>query len=86
MDKKVTIYTFETCPFCTRAKRLLSNKGVEFEEIEISNNQQKLKDLEKITNSGTVPQIFVNDDFIGGCDDIVQLHKDGKFDDIFKLN
>ncbi|MTI48409.1 glutaredoxin 3 [Sporosalibacterium faouarense] len=84
MAKKVVIYTFETCPFCKRAKRLLNNKGIDFKEIEISDDDAKLDELEQQTGCSTVPQIFVNDKFIGGCDDIIQLYKDGKFDEVFK--
>lgn len=83
--KKVIIYTFETCPFCIRAKRLLNNKGIEFTEIDITNEKYKLYELKTKTNSSTVPQIFIDDEFIGGCDDIVELHKKGKFDEIFIL-
>lgn len=82
--KDVKIFTWKTCPFCTRAKRLLNNKEVQFTEIDISNDEEKLKELKSKTNCGTVPQIFVDDNFIGGCDDIVSLHKQGKFDSIFK--
>ncbi|WP_130806422.1 glutaredoxin 3 [Senegalia massiliensis] len=85
MSKKVTIYTFSTCPYCIRAKRLMDNKGVKYEEIEISNNNEKLEELKQRTNSATVPQIFINDRFIGGCDDIVELHKKGEFDKVFGI-
>lgn len=85
MTKNITIYTFNTCPYCKRAKRLMDNKGVEYEEIEISNDREKLEELKKKTNSGTVPQIFVDDKFIGGCDDIVELHKKGEFDEVFGI-
>lgn len=84
MNKKVKIYTFKTCPFCIRAKRLLDNKGIDYEEIDISNQKDKLEELEAKTNSSTVPQIFVNDEFIGGCDNIVELHKKDEFDRVFK--
>lgn len=83
MKKEVVIYTFDTCPYCIRAKRLLKNKGVDFKEIDITNKRDKLNELKLKTNCSTVPQIFVNDKFIGGCDDIVALHKNGNFDDIF---
>lgn len=82
--KKVVIYTFNTCPFCVRAKRLMDNKGVSYEEIDITTDRDELKKLEKSTQCATVPQIFVNDEFIGGCDDIIKLHKEDKFDGIFK--
>ena len=83
MSKKVVVYTFETCPFCVRVKRLLDNKGVSFKEIDITNDNNKLNELKSVTSCGTVPQIFVDDKFIGGCDDVVTLHKEGKFDEIF---
>jgi len=83
MSKKVVVYTFATCPFCVRVKRLLNNKGVEFTEIEISGDTNKLNELEQQTGCSTVPQVFVDDKFIGGCDDVVNLHKEGKFDPIF---
>lgn len=82
--KKVVIYTFDTCPYCIKAKRLMDNKGVEFEEIDITKRREELDTLKKKTNCGTVPQIFVDDNFVGGCDDVVKLNTDGKFDSIFK--
>ncbi|WP_432663875.1 glutaredoxin 3 [Wukongibacter baidiensis] len=83
MKKEVVIYTFDTCPYCIRAKRLLNNKGVNFKEIDITNRREVLSELKEKTDCSTVPQVFVNDKFIGGCDDIVGLHKRGEFDDIF---
>ncbi|WP_432408582.1 glutaredoxin 3 [Wukongibacter sp. M2B1] len=83
MKKEVVIYTFDTCPYCIRAKRLLNNKGVDFKEIDITNERERLKELKKKTNCSTVPQVFVNNKFIGGCDDIVNLHRNGEFDTIF---
>lgn len=84
MSKNVVIYTFKTCPFCIRAKRLMDNKGIDYEEIDISNQKEKLEELEAKTSCSTVPQIFVNDEFIGGCDNIVELHKKDEFDRVFK--
>ncbi len=84
MNKEVVIYTTATCPFCIRAKKLLEGEGIEYTEIDITNKQDKLDELETVTNCSTVPQIFVEDKFIGGCDDIVALHKKGNFHEIFK--
>lgn len=84
MNKEVVIYTFKTCPYCIKAKDLLKDEGIDFKEVEISRERSKLDELEKDTGCSTVPQVFVNNDFIGGCDDIVALHKEGKFDKIFK--
>lgn len=84
MKKEVVIYTWKTCIFCIRAKRLLSKKGVEYTEIQIGDDINKLRELETRTGSGTVPQIFVDGNYIGGCDDIVNLHRRDKFDIVFK--
>ncbi len=84
MKKEVEIYTFNTCPYCMKAKKILKDEGIEYREIDITGQRDKLKDLELITNSSTVPQIFVDNNFIGGCDDIVALHDNGDFDKIFK--
>lgn len=84
MSKNITIYTFKTCPFCIKSKELLSKEKVDYTEIEISNQKYKLDELEEKTGIGTVPQIFVNERFIGGCDDLLELHRNGKFDEIFK--
>lgn len=83
MSKEVIVYTFETCPYCVKVKRLLDNKGVKFKEVEISGQDDKLAKLKDKTGCGTVPQVFVDDTFIGGYDDVFKLHKEGKFDHIF---
>ena len=74
----VTIYTKSWCGYCTRAKSLLARKNVPFTEFEISNDQA-LRD-EMIARSGgrtTVPQIFLGDTHVGGCDDLVALDRAG---------
>ncbi|RVT93341.1 glutaredoxin 3 [Sphingomonas crocodyli] len=78
---KVEIYTKQYCPYCTRAKALLSQKGVDFEEYDISMGGPKRAEMLERSNGGsTVPQIFVNDQHLGGCDDIVALDRQGKLD------
>lgn len=84
MKRNVVIYTFSTCPYCIKAKELLKNKEVDFTEIDITNQRDKLNELKEKTNCSTVPQIFINDKFIGGCDDIITLHKEGSLDEILK--
>jgi len=78
---KVEIYTKFTCGYCFRAKTLLKNKGVDFAETDISMDAAKREEM--IQRSGgrtTVPQIFVNDQHIGGSDDLVSLEHSGKLD------
>ncbi len=84
MTKKVEIYTWRTCPYCVRAKGLLESEQVEYTEYEISGDRNKLKELKKQTGSGSVPQVFVDGKFMGGCDEITALHRNGEFDKVFK--
>ncbi len=81
--KKVIIYCWTYCPYCNKAKALLEDKGIAYEEIIIDNDAAALKSLQLKTGSGTVPQIFVDDVFIGGCDELYQLDNRGKFDEVF---
>ena len=82
---KVIIYTKEHCPYCVRAKQLLDSKKVSYEEIRIDLHPE-LRD-EMIERSGgrrTVPQIFINDQAIGGCDDMFELEKKGQLNPLLK--
>ncbi|AXF78187.1 glutaredoxin 3 [Erwinia tracheiphila] len=69
----VEIYTKATCPFCHRAKALLSQKGVSWREIAIDGDAEKREEMIERSGRTTVPQIFINDRHIGGCDDIFAL-------------
>lgn len=78
---KVIIYTTQFCPYCVQAKRLLKQKGVAFEEIDVSNNAELRRGMvEKAGGRMTVPQIFVNDKWIGDCDGIYALDRQGQLD------
>ena len=80
---KVEIYTKMMCPYCTRAKKLLSDKGVAFEEYDISmGGPRRAEMLERAPGRSTVPQIFVGDAHIGGCDDLMALDRGGKLDSL----
>lgn len=78
MVKKVTIYTAPYCPHCKRAKDLLRSKGVVFEEIDVTQNEQKRAEAEEKTGWQTVPMIFIGEEFIGGADDLFSLEDQGK--------
>ncbi|EAW37374.1 glutaredoxin 3 [Lyngbya sp. PCC 8106] len=81
MAAQVEIYTWSTCPFCLRAKSLLKNKGVDFTEYVIDGDEEARDKMAKRANGGrSVPQIFINDQHIGGCDDIHALDAQGKLD------
>ena len=78
---KIEIYTKAYCPYCARALALLRDKGVAFEEYDISMGGPKRAEmLQRANGSTTVPQIFVDDRHLGGCDDVVALDRAGKLD------
>ncbi|MFY0614729.1 MAG: glutaredoxin 3 [Hyphomicrobiaceae bacterium] len=78
---KITIYTSMWCPYCTMAKRLLNEKGAEFEEIDVTMNASKrAKMVERAGGRTSVPQIFVGDTHVGGCDELHALDAQGKLD------
>lgn len=82
----VTIYTGIACSFCDRAKLLLSQKGVEFEEINVALDPDQRPIMMKRANGGrSVPQIFIGDMHVGGCDDLYALERAGKLDDLLAL-
>lgn len=82
--KKVKIFTWSYCPFCVEAKDILKDKNIEFEEVVIDRDQKALDELEDKTNCSTVPQIFVEDEFIGGCDYLKDLISNSEFEKVFK--
>ena len=79
--KPVTIYTKNYCPYCHRAKALLTSKGVAFEEIDVTTDPEGQKAMSvRAGGRTTVPQIFIGDTHIGGCDDLHALDAAGKLD------
>ena len=78
--KKVTIYTTNVCPFCVRAKALLKKKSVDFKEIDVSDEDARADMMKKTGGARSVPQIFIGEEHIGGCDDLYALDKDNKLD------
>jgi glutaredoxin 3 len=77
----VEIYTSPLCGYCHAAKRLLTQKGVEFSEIDVLANPDRKPEMIQRANGGrTVPQIFVGDVHVGGCDDLFALERAGKLD------
>ena len=78
---KIVIYTADNCPYCTMAKRLLDSKGLSYSEINIANDSEKRKALmQKSGGQRTVPQIFINDQHIGGYSDLSKLSMQGKLE------
>lgn len=78
---KVEVYTTDYCPYCVRAKQLLDVKGVDYTEVDVSGDDDaRIKLVEKAQGRRTVPQIFINDQPIGGFDDMRALEESGKLD------
>jgi glutaredoxin 3 len=81
MAATVEIYTWSTCPFCIRALNLLKSKDVEFTEYCLDSDEPGRDQMAKRSQGRrSVPQIFINDQHIGGCDDIHALDRQGKLD------
>ncbi len=77
----VEIYTWSTCPFCMRAKALLNKKGVQFTEYCIDGDNVAREQMATRANGRrSLPQIFIDNQHIGGCDDLYALERQGKLD------
>ncbi len=75
----VKMYTTAVCPYCIRAKQVLKAKGVEqIEEVRIDENPEQRAQMMEITGRRTVPQIFIGDTHVGGCDDLIALDQRGE--------
>ena len=80
----IIVYSKNFCPYCDRAKNLLNRKGAKYEERNIDGNAEELKKLFDKTGMKTLPQIFIDDNLIGGFDDMNALDKLGKLDPLIK--
>lgn len=77
--KKVVIYTTSSCPYCLRAKTLLERKHIEYEEINVEDNEELKQEMTtKAGGRKSVPQIFIADHHVGGCNDLYELDGQGK--------
>ncbi|MGC9368529.1 MAG: glutaredoxin 3 [Paracoccaceae bacterium] len=83
--KPVELYTTPTCGFCMMAKRLLSQKGVSFSEIDVAREPERRQEMMTRANGGyTVPQIFIGETHVGGCDELYALERSGKLDPLLQ--
>ncbi len=81
--RPVTVYSSMWCPYCHRAKQLLSRKGVAFEEIEVDGAPTLRAEMARRAHGGqTVPQIFIGETHVGGCDELYALEEAGKLDQL----
>ena len=81
---EVIVYSSDYCPYCVRAKQLLANKGVAFEEIKVDGKPQVRAAMAQKAGRTSVPQIWIGERHIGGCDDLFALERAGKLDAMLK--
>ncbi len=81
----VLIYTTSYCGFCYRAKGLLDSLGIVYQEIPVDNSSELRQEMMNLSGGTTVPQIFINENPIGGCDELFALERSGQLDEIFNL-
>ncbi len=79
--KEIIIYSRETCPFCIQAKNLLQAKNVSYQDIDVEKNPEKMEEMiKKAEGETSVPQIFVDNKRIGGCNELYALEDKGELD------
>ena len=83
--KEVTIYTTRLCPFCYQAKGLLKELNVSFNEISVDFNPQLREEMVAKAGKTSVPQIWIGDSHIGGCDDLYELERNNKLNELIGL-
>ncbi|MDX8385664.1 MAG: glutaredoxin 3 [Gallionella sp.] len=84
---RVLMYSTAVCPYCVRAEQFLKRKGLsEIEKIRVDLQPELRIAMMEKTSRRTVPQIYINDEHVGGYDDLVELDKDGKLDDLLNKN
>lgn len=80
----IIVYSSQFCPYCVRAKMLLDSKNVAYEEIKIDSDPSKRDEMMRRSNRRTVPQIFIGDVHVGGCDDLYALERQGELDSLLE--
>lgn len=79
---RVRMYTTQWCGYCAAARELLRSKGVDFEDIDVDSNPSKRTEMQELSGGRTVPQIFINDESVGGYSDIATLDEQGRLDEL----
>jgi len=82
---RVEIYVKTFCPFCYRAEKLLDSKGVQYETYMLDSSERRQEMIQRANGRTTVPQIFIDDEHVGGCDDLYALDRDGKLEQLLKV-
>jgi glutaredoxin 3 len=81
---KLKIYTWDHCPYCNKALALLNSKAISYEQVRLDGDEEARERMSQITkgNRKSVPQVFINDVSIGGCDDLHELEASGELDNL----
>jgi glutaredoxin 3 len=82
---RVVMYSTGACPYCVRAKALLNRKGVEIDEIRIEGSHDLMEEMIQRSRRRTVPQIFIGERHVGGCDDLYELDAEGRLDPLLGI-
>jgi glutaredoxin 3 len=82
---QVVMYSTAICPYCVRAKHLLENKGVTYEEIRIDHDREIMQEMMQRSNRHTVPQIFIDDFHVGGYDDLASMEISGQLNQLLGI-
>ena len=80
----VTVYVSDWCPYCQRAKGLLAQKNVQINEIDVEEDAKFREEMIARSHRRTVPQIFIGDKHVGGCDDLFELDRSGELDRLIR--
>ena len=81
---RVEMYVKTYCPYCYRAEMLLESKGVQFETYLLDSTERRQEMIQRANGRTTVPQIFIDDHHVGGCDDLYALDREGKLEQLLK--
>jgi glutaredoxin 3 len=84
MSSNVTLYTTRYCPYCIRARDLLDQKGVAYTEIAVDGNPQLRQKMTSLSGRTSVPQIWIGEQHIGGCDEMMLLERQGRLDGLLE--
>jgi len=79
---EITVYSTRFCPFCVQAKMLLKKLELDFTDIPVDNNPELRQEMMNLSGGYTVPQIFINQQAIGGCDELYALHRNGELESL----
>ena len=77
---KIIMYSTQFCGYCTRARRLLEKKGVEYTDIPVDRDPERRQEMITLAGRSSVPQIFIDEEHVGGCDELYELDFEGELD------